>query len=531
MPPSFPHTRVQAVQSWSNYSGTLHGRSIPLYCSPEGGTTPAVLERHGQAIREILRYCFTQVPAEPVRTLGSTWSFSKVIEPGRVAIDPGNLTYMMRMPQEHFSDAYRARAALGFVPVFAEGGTAISSINRRLGRDLGLALRTSGAGDGHRIGGCIATGTHGSALRIGALHDTVLGLYLVVGPDQALFVQRGTDAPFTPAAATWLQQQTGIPTRNVADDRSFHAAQVSLGSLGFVFGVVVEATTLYRFDIRRSQHRAGDPAVLHAIRTLDTAALHPDRAHAPYHFDVVMHPYPQAGEPGMFVTLMWKESAEGVPFASPLPGIPRTSSDTMGLIASLVQAFGGAPVTGPITLAVLQHFISQQLASGASPRQSDLFPGQVFGPTTLPPGHGASTELAVDHAHAEAAIATVFEVLSAEAARGNFLLGAVAARFVPKTPALLGMNQFDKTCFIELPSIRNDDVLQIYQAIWAALDTKGIAFACHWGQLGGFTPSRVLRYYGAHAEDWKAARRALLGSDTAMHVFASNILHQAGLDG
>ena len=39
------------------------------------------------------------------------------------------------------------------------------------------------------------------------------------------------------------------------------------------------------------------------------------------------------------------------------------------------------------------------------------------------------------------------------------------------------------------------------------------------------------RYFGAHAADWKAARRTLLGNDVAMHVFASSILREAGLDG
>jgi hypothetical protein len=159
-----------------------------------------------------------------------------------------------------------------------------------------------------------------------------------------------------------------------------------------------------------------------------------------------------------------------------------------------------------------------------------LFPGQVFGPTTLPPGTGASTELVVDHKQASAAIETVFQVLNSELHNGNFLLGCVALRFVPKTSALLGMNQFDMSCFIELPSVRNGDVLKIYHSVWAALEQKGIAFTCHWGQLNGFTPERVQRYFGAHVAQWKAARRALLGSDAAMNVFASGILRDAGLD-
>lgn len=93
------------------------------------------------------------------------------------------------------------------------------------------------------------------------------------------------------------------------------------------------------------------------------------------------------------------------------------------------------------------------------------------------------------------------------------------------------MNQFDMNCFIELPSIRNEAVLAIYRSLWAALDRKNIDFTCHWGQLGGFTPARVQRYFGPRAAAWKEARRSLLGSDAAMRVFEAGILREAGLCG
>src|SRR5262249_28586432 len=153
------------------------------------------------------------------------------------------------------------------------------------------------------------------------------------------------------------------------------------------------------------------------------------------------------------------------------------------------------PFVGQLTLAIVRDNISSQLESRASPAESVLFPGQVFGPTSLPRGHGASTEIVVDHKRMKDALATVFQVLAAEVHNGHFLLGCVALRFVPKTTALLGMNQFDMNCFIELPSIRNDSVLAIYRAIWNALDATGIPFSCHWGQLNEFTPERVQRYF------------------------------------
>jgi hypothetical protein len=527
--PEFPHTRVRAVESWNNYSGTIRGRRIPIFCEIEAGPDDrAVLQRHADAVRAIVRYCFEQDPPAPVRTLGSGWSFSKVLEPGQVVIDAGNLAYIGRVPREHWTDAYQLRASQGFAPIFVEGGTGIGTLNEALGRDVQLALRTSGAGNGHRIGGCIATGTHGSAMDVGALHDTVLALYLVVGPDRAVLVQPGTDAPFSPSAAAWLERKTGMPTQHVADDEIFHAALVSLGSFGFVFGVLLETTALYELEVQRLAFPDGDAVLRDAIETLDTRPLHPGTAEKPYHFDVVMHPYPSDGESNWFATLMWKRPPSSA-FASPLHGIPRTNSDLMGLIAGLAETFAG--VVPPLALSLVRREIASQLRNGALPSRSRLFPGQAFGPTTLPAGSGASTEIAVDHRQALTALECVRRALRREVGNDRFLLGAVAMRFVPRTRALLGMNQFDMNCFIELPSIRNEHVIAVYEAIWAQLESDGIRFTCHWGQLNNLTPARAHSYFGDHVPRWKAARRALLGDDRALQVFASAILADAGLDG
>lgn len=525
----FPNTEVRALDGWKNYSGTI-SRPVATYCEIQAGHHDGqMLQRHAQAVREILRHCFTN--QLPVRTVGSTWSFSKVIQPESVIIDPGNLSHLARVPQEHFTPSYKTRAAQGLTPVFVEGGTGIGTLNRALGTaNPPLALQTSGAGDGHRIGGCIATGTHGSALGVGALHDTVLAMYVIVGPDQALFVQRGSDPPFLPSAATWLEEQTGTPTRAIADDAALAAVQVSLGSLGFVLGVIVEAEPLYRLQIRRVKKRLNDDAVRNAIHTLDTHALHADVPEAPFHFDVVMHPYPVSDKATWFATMMWKRDAAGVPFASPLQGIPRTASDTIGLIGALAQRLSG-PFTGPLELALISGQILSQLESDAARTDDTLFPGQVFGPTTLPPGRGASTEIVLDHELALPALDAVYEALREQAFQHRYLLGCVALRFVPKTRALLGMNQFDMNCYIELPSIYNEDVIAVYHAVWDKLEAKGIPFTCHWGQLNCFTPARVARYFGANADTWKQQRRQLLGDEVAMKVFASAILRDAGLDG
>lgn len=527
MPPSFPNTSVKSV-TWTNYSGTIARRSIPVFCTPQGGTTAAVLRSHGDAVRAILRHCFDANPRLTFRAIGSTWSFSRIVEPGSVVLDPANMNFIQPLPQALYTDGYRPRAAGGFTPMFIESGTLIGDINRRLGTDVGLALQTSGAGDGHRVAGCIATGTHGSALRIGAVHDTVLGVYLVVSPNRALFIQSGTSPFVTDAIGPWLQGQTGIPTQNLANDAAFRAAQVALGSLGFVFAVVLETVPLYRMRYVSVPRPWSDPAVWSAIRTLNTTPFHPAGiVQTPDHFDMLMHPYPPGGnDPGVLLTMMWKTRANMPPMASPLPAIPRASSDLMGMIAGLANALGNA-LTAPIALPFLRDLISEQIE--LVPANGERFPGQMFGPTSLPPGVGASTEIIVNQHDAERALRIVYGILRERATQGDFLLGAIGVRFVPETKAHLGMNIHPMNCYIELPSIRNDTVLSIYREVWDTLEDRGIAYTCHWGQLHGMNPTRLRAYFGSRVDDWKTARHGLLG-ETGRRVFGSPILAEVGLD-
>jgi hypothetical protein len=532
MPPTFPHTQVKPLDRWSNYSGTVDNHAIALFCTPDPPDDP-VNDRgmvpQGKSIRAILQHCFSQPAGETVRAIGSRWSFSRLLEPGRVIIDTPNLNVILKVSTQDLTDGYNAvLGPQGRVPVFVQGGTTISALNRRLGQ-IGLALQTSGAGDGHRMAGCVATGTHGSALQIGAVHDTVLGVHLVVSPDQAFFIQPNSTPFCRDSLADWLTEQTGIPTTMLRDDDAFSASLVSLGSLGFVFGVVLETVPLYRLARKTLVLDIDDPTLWAAIRSLDTSPLHPERPEAPYHFDVVMHPYAPSDGAGAYATLLWKVPIGGVPFASPDPTRPDVSSDMMGSIAGIANAVGG--LLAPLTTIVLREVISGQLASRfQGSNGSESFPGQIFGPTSLPPGAGASTEIVVDLADAERTIQIVRDVIMQNASRGRHLLGAIGVRFVPRTRSLLGMNVAAKNCYIELPSIRNDDVLSVYRDCWTTLENQGIRFTCHWGQLHGMTADRVSDYFGDRVDRWKAVRRQLL-SQQGLRVFGTPLLVEVGLDG
>ncbi len=527
--PEFPFTEVKSLQRWTNYSGTIPERSVPIYCTPDvfgstGSAAPRKLRRNGDALKAILTHCF-ETPGMTLRAIGSRWSFSRIVEPGQLIVDPANLNAIFEVNADWLTADYKARRRPGFKPMFVQGGTHVASINRRF-LQRGLALQTSGAGDGHRFAGCIATGTHGSALHVGAVHDTVQGFHLITAPDQSIFVQSRSHPVCDDAVIEWLRRETGLFVTRVDDDELFAAAQVSLGSLGFVHGVVVEAEPIYSLRRRIVNRSFGDPEVWDALTDLDTKRFHSDIAEDPFHFEVVFNPHPIEGRPGAFVKLFWKEPGDAAPHDSPMPVAPDMASDNMGLIASISDG-----LDGPLSSLAVRLLIADQLERRYKPGdRAPQVPGMVFGPSGLPPGHGASTEVAVEVSKTRKALEALYAILLREGARGRHLLGAVAVRFVPKTSSLLGLNIHARNAYIELPSIRNAEVLDIYRQWWDALEAERIPFACHWGQLHGMNPQRLQSYFGDRAQRWRAARDRIVLDDVGKRVFSSPLLAEVGLD-
>ncbi len=527
--PDFPFTEVKSLTRWSNYSGTIAPRQVPLYCTPDvlgrtGAEAPRKLKRVGDALKAILAHCF-ETPDMTLRAIGSRWSFSRIIEPGQLIVDPANLNAIFEVNPDWLTADYRARQRRGFKPMLVQGGTQIASINRRL-LERGLALQTSGAGDGHRIAGCLATGTHGSALNVGAVHDTVLGFHLITAPDQSIFVQSRTNPVCDDAVIEWLRRETGLFVTRVDDDELFAAAQVSLGALGFAHAVVIEAEPLYSLRGRIVSRNFADAEVWNALTDLDTRRFHPDVDQAPFHFEIIFNPHPIEGRAGAFIKMFWKGSGDAAPHESPMPVAPDMSSDAMDVIASLSQA-----LDGPLSSLGVRLAIADQLEKRYKPGdRSPQVPGMVFGPTGLPPGHGASTEVVVELSKTRRVLEELYAILIREGARGNHLLGAVAVRFVPRTNSLLGLNIRQNNAYIELPSIRNAEVLDIYRQWWNALDAAGIDFGCHWGQLHGMNPDRMDKYFKERVARWRAARARILIDETSRRVFSNPLLSEVGLD-
>lgn len=515
--PTLPYASVTNIPKWSNFHHTIVNRAIPMFVTPGANGFPAGVSPTAalsQSLNALLDYC-VQTPPMRLTTLGSRWSLSNTLDPGSIVLEPAAWNQIAAVSSNWLTPGYQSRAAARKgVPIVVQGGATIRTLNNFLG-NYNLALQTSGASDGHRIAGCIGTGTHGSHLKIGAVHDTVLGILLVTGPNEAVFLQP-SDRNFTTDLTQWFRDSTTLQTSDSANDELFNAARVALGGLGFVHSVIVEAVPLYELAGHTIARPIDDPDIWNMIDTLDTTAIDPRPA--PDFFSIVFSPYATGGT-GSFATALWKQSP-----SQPYTGAPPVQSaaalDLTRLLSALIPVVDGG-ILGPAIGHVIAQMTAKQFQVGPV---APAFPGTYFGPTSLLEGNGRSVEVIVDHKHARPAVRTVLDTLANEAASGRHLLGAVGVRFVPKTEALLGMNIHAMNTYIELPSLQSADTAMIHNAVWNALAAGGIPFTCHWGQEYGMTASSIRAYYGDRVDRWRAARDTLLPTPEARAVFTTPLL-------
>lgn len=520
MPFQHPHVNQQTID-WINKHGT-HERSgvtrlLPI-ASAAGGL--ARWRRVGEVFKAIVQYAFDN--REPLRPDGSRWSLSNIGMPVNLALSLAVHDVCDQLPESWVSPAYQTQLAQGDItPMLVSGSMKISRLNRTLDIQA-LALQTSGASNGQTLACACATGTHGSALRVGAMHDTVRAVHLMIAPDQAVLIQPAS-APLTDDAAGDLEDWLEIPTRLISDDALFRAALVHLGSLGLVLNIVVETVPLYYLTRTSVPYGNRDAGWREALQRPRTGAVNA------YHFEVVLNPYPSLPS---HTPRAWAISMDAARFAQQpgveiRPTVPEAPNpDTIGILTHLLELID-IRVGNP----TFRKFVTKQLIKlyGDEEKVERALPSVMFGPTATPERRGDSIEFALDAQHALTATEAILDRLWHELRNGNQFPGVIGVRFICNSDALLATNLAETTCYIEMPTLRTDEVKGIFEVCGEALDGARVPFGSHWGQTHLNTPARVEAWWGERAQQWRTARHELLDNATARTVFASRILADTGL--
>ena len=407
---------------------------------------------------------------------------------------------------------------------FAQCGMSIEAINRHL-EARGRSLKASGASNQQTIVGATSTGTHGAAYKVGAVHDSIVGLHLVCGPNRHYWLEPAS-RPVVSAAFV-----SRLGTTLLQDDDLFYAALVCFGSFGFIHGVLLETEPKFLLEKRTAANMPYNNALRLAINQWDFEGIEPSLprsiegpGHSLYHFEMVVNPFAfeeNDASKGAYMKVMYKKpwTDSHVPPVAASPKF-QYGDELLGVIQTVLDHIGDdlrqMVVKPMVTQLFPLAFNSNEEVTGTV---GEIFNNPKFRCKALSAALGIPTQYSSQALDAFIALT-----------RQDAFAGGVALRFVKGTKALLGFTQYPQTCVLEMDGVDSATNRAFCQKMWDTLELLGIPYTLHWGKINfNLTPARVHAMYGPKVQRWLQARHQLLEAPTRQ-VFNSPFLAQCGLD-
>jgi FAD/FMN-containing dehydrogenase len=495
----------KAPATWINHHQTVRVSVAAVLTLRNAGSanTMANMRQTAGHVQTIIRDAVTQ--GVRLRTVGSRWSFSDIggVRGGWV-LETDNLQMRFVLKAQNLDPAYRGTAE---ELMLFQCGASIHSVNEEVeAKRFSRALRTSGASNGQTIAGAMSTGTHGSAIDVGAIETQVAGFQLLTASSN-LWLERPSDPVLGEAAAGQLGATL------VRDEMLFRAALVSLGTCGVVHSVLVRTTGRYR--LRSHLRWMTFAQVERAMNTLDFSGLAlPQPESRPYFFQVVTDP---ADPHTAFVTTRYKEPCPPghVPKYDLTTGY-EPGNDLPALVGRVLNVAGGLR---PLVASLL---IRQEMKEFD---RDPLTPGETYD-FTSPRSGVAGAGIAVPMAYTSRALARVREAF----AKNPSAPIIAACRYVQKSPALLAFTRFDPTCVIDIDGVNSAPTLKVMEETRRLLDRDGIPYAEHWGKMHDLTAQRLRRNYGSDLDRWTEARHRLLPDAAERTTFSTPVFDAVGLN-
>ena len=497
-----PTIHVTRGKTWENWHESVRQKVVELVDVWNAQPNVTSLESYNAAtadLQRLVQQAFDQ--AVGIRALGGGWSFTPIAATNGILVNTKPLNYQFRLQPANLHANYQARAAN---LVFAQCGVSISELNTRLFA-RGKSIRTSGASNGQTIAGAISTGTHGSAIDVGAIQDSVIALHIVTAPDRHVWLERATD----PVVADSLV--SGLGAELVRDDALFDAALVSLGSFGIIHGVVLEVDDL--FYLQEYRRQVDDtPATRAAVDQLDFTQLALGRSAGvrPYFFQALFNPYQPSGKPHL--TVMYRETDRPSNGHAPNRDNKWRPGDSAAELLAGATDLVSSLTPGLVGALLKQSYPDMDGVCGSW--------GEMFWDTSTR-GKLASSAMGIPLDRARDALTELYRLNESHQIAGLF-----AVRYVKASRATLAFTRHqDRTCVLEIDGVYSKRMMDFYQAAWARLDELGIPLTFHWGKMLPFDPAVFVKGYGAAPLDaWRAARNQLLPTSALREVFTNQML-------
>ncbi|WP_149303089.1 FAD-binding protein [Pareuzebyella sediminis] len=485
------------------------------------GIMPSKIDRYNDAAQEIRRLIGeAQGSNEGFRAHGSAWSMSNIAHQGdRMHFNAHmNLRSHFSGQEIHETSPYKAENVF-----LVQCGNTIKEISAYL-EAHGKSLKTTGASNGQTIAGCISTGVHGSAFGVGSVQDYIIGINLIIGPNEedVVYLERHTKPVLTDA---FIQK---INARVIRNDGLFNAALVGLGSFGFIHGVVIEAEDL--FLLKRYVRKIDKNTALELAEGLDfenspfkieEETNDQGQGTTPYHYKVFINQYSKEANEYVVECIYKKPYRQSYP--DPFPIIKQSIyGDLINLIISISRKF---PKSIPAFVKSLEKTILPAVDEVTTGTLSETFWDAPY------QGPAFACSFGVDHSDSAKALKVLTELTKTDGP----IPGIFAMRFIKQSEAILSFAKFPITCMIEIDGVlwkksrKLISLKEFSRRMIIALMDNDIPFTIHWGKNAdwGF-PNLVSHMYGEKADTWKAYRSALLSKDMQL-LFSNDFLKTLGL--
>lgn len=512
---------IKGPGKWHNWHETIEGQikgidkvRYPIDNPPYGS---GAINRCTRQIQRSI--ASAKVRRLDYRAVGRGWSLSAAPLARGILLDTSELIGRKRLTDAQVDPGYPGNAAARAGLCLVQCGNYLSELNTWLESDaVGLSFKTTGAANGQTIAGACATGTHGSALDFGQLHDQVVAIHLVAGESRQYWIERASYPVLKPALAASLGAQL------IRDDATFNAVVMGLGAFGVVHNLVLELRPRHLLETcNYDKDRAGAPLVLDAAMrrrigsldfTSDPRLDPPGMSGRPYFFQAIVNPH--TNPPQVLITQMeetaWTAGYRpdyAIKQAKFGPGF-----DFISVAGQALDLFGGL-------VPLFSNLVAQQMFKLGTTTGSW---GETFGFKVLRT-KVASGSVAVPLDRALDALDTLI-ALNKDIGPAPLVFGC---RYVRKSPALLALAQWDQTMVVSLDGVFNAKARKFLEAIPAAMRAAGIPFTQHWGKTNGYDPVRTAEAFGAQAGQWRDVRTALLPDAGDRAMFETDFLRGAGL--
>jgi len=463
--------------------------------------------------------------SKTLRAIGANWSFSTVAMCSGGMVQTKGLDLIFNMNDTLISQSY---AKTHDDLLFVECGTQVARLNKYLEieRRPQRCIRASGGSNGQTVAGCTSTGTHGAALYTGAVHDAVVGIHLITGRNEHVWLERKSYPVASDKFINWLG---ATPHRE--DDDLFESALVSFGSFGIIHGLMIETDPLFLLKEYRISNAVYSDELMDALATLDIQKLRqllpemPESVpgHELYHMELNLNPYTikKGSNVGLYIFFFYKIPAPAgfIPDQGGTYG-PGPSPEFVWMMKGLLGLLKGST-----NYNVIKKFTTQEFEKNirpATPEPKSI--GSIFRDTRFT-GNIASFAFSVSTSDLPK---TLEQVLSEIAV--NAFAGAVAVRFVKGTKATLGFTHFEHTCVFEMDGLDSKGNHNVFNNVIGRMETNNIPYSIHWGKLNEpLNKDRIAAIYGDKLRTWKQSRAQLLSEETR-NVFVNPFMQKCGLD-